>query len=519
MKRIRTRLAAVLAVCFLIFSVTAAADAAYDGYIVCFKDDDAAARAEQLLESLPVLYADDGEELAAALDPIYGGETLFTVESDALVELFEREGLLSYSEPDYYVTLYGYDYAAEPQFSSQWAHTATGIRAAWELGLYGNDVTVAVLDSGIYEHADLAENLLPGINYVKPNSVTPADPDDLTDTVGHGTKVAGVICAAANARGVVGAAHRAKVLPLKVAGSSDFKNSYVAGAINQAIELSVDVISMSFGYNSDTDMASRTVKQAVKNALANNIIVVAAAGNDGNDPTKGGMYAYPASYDGVISVANLAQTATGYAVSSSSRHNDKVTIAAPGASILTTAVGGGYASVSGTSFSAPIVSAAAALLLFIEFPIFPATPHLKLNVSDFPVLLASFIFGPISGIVVNAVKVGLCLLIRGTSTAFVGDISNLVSGTLYALSAGVIYMLKRNKTGAVLALVCGSLIFCLSMWVCNDLFLLPLFGITDKAAKLTMLWWTLLFNVIKTFLTSLITFYVYKKVRRLFDKF
>ena len=166
-----------------------------------------------------------------------------------------------------------------------------------------------------------------------------------------------------------------------------------------------------------------------------------------------------------------------------------------------------------------LLSAAAALLLFIEFPIFPATPHLKLNVSDFPVLLASFIFGPISGIVVNAVKVGLCLLIRGTSTAFVGDISNLVSGTLYALSAGVIYMLKRNKTGAVLALVCGSLIFCLSMWVCNDLFLLPLFGITDKAAKLTMLWWTLLFNVIKTFLTSLITFYVYKKVRRLFDKF
>lgn len=372
MKRIRTRLAAVLAVCFLIFSVTAAAEAAYDGYIVCFKDDDAAARAEQLLDTLPVLYADDGEELAAALDPIYGGETLFTVESDALVELFEREGLLSYSEPDYYVTLYGYDYTAEPQFSSQWAHTATGIRAAWELGLYGNDVTVAVLDSGIYEHADLAENLLPGINYVKPNSVTPADPDDLTDTVGHGTKVAGVICAAANAKGVVGAAHRAKVLPLKVAGSSDFKNSYVAGAINQAIELGVDVISMSFGYNSDTDMASRTVKQAVKNALANNIIVVAAAGNDGNDPTKGGMYAYPASYDGVISVANLAQTATGYAVSSSSRHNDKVTIAAPGASILTTAVGGGYASVSGTSFSAPYVAAVAALAKSADKSLTPA---------------------------------------------------------------------------------------------------------------------------------------------------
>ena len=375
MKPIRMRLAAFLVVCFCIFSFAAAADAAYDGYIVCFKDDAAAARAKQLLEALPVLYADDGEEPAAALDPIYGGETLFTVENDALVELFEREGLLSYSEPDYYVTLYGYDYGADPKFSSQWAHTATGIQAAWNLGLYGNEVTVAVLDSGIYEHTDLAENLLPGINFVKPNSDTAADPDDLTDTVGHGTKVTGVICAAANAKGVVGAAHRAKVLPLKVAGSSDFKNSYVAGAINKAVELGVDVISMSFGYNSDTDMASRTIKQAVKNALACNIIVVAAAGNDGNDPVKGSLYSYPASYDGVISVANLTQTSNGYAVSSTSRHNDKVTIAAPGSSIETTSAGGGYAVVSGTSFSAPYVAAVAALAKSADKTLTPA--HFK----------------------------------------------------------------------------------------------------------------------------------------------
>lgn len=80
----------------------------------------------------------------------------------------------------------------------------------------------------------------------------------------------------------------------------------------------------------------------------------------------------PASYDGVISVANLAQTATGYAVSSSSRHNDKVTIAAPGASILTTAVGGGYASVSGTSFSAPYVAAVAALAKSADKSLTPA---------------------------------------------------------------------------------------------------------------------------------------------------
>ena len=158
-------------------------------------------------------------------------------------------------------------------------------------------------------------------------------------------------------------------------------------------------------------------------------------------------------------------------------------------------------------------------MLYIEFPILPMVGHLKLNISDVPSLLASFMFGPISGTIVNAIKIGLCLLLRGTSTGFVGDLSNLVSGTLYAITAGIIYLIKKDKLGAILALIFSSIVFCIAMWFCNQWFLLPMFGITENAAMMPMLWWTLLFNVIKTTLTCVITMLIYKKLHNLFNKF
>ena len=165
-----------------------------------------------------------------------------------------------------------------------------------------------------------------------------------------------------------------------------------------------------------------------------------------------------------------------------------------------------------------MLAAAATGLLYIEFPIFPATSWLKLNVSDFPALLASFMFGPISGVIVNGVKVGLCLLLRGTSTAFVGDLSNLVSGTIYALAAGVIYKIKKDKVGAIISLVASGALFVLSMWAFNLFVLLPFFKIPESTYPEVMAW-TVLFNVIKVGVTGLITFIVYKSVHKLFNKF
>ena len=166
-----------------------------------------------------------------------------------------------------------------------------------------------------------------------------------------------------------------------------------------------------------------------------------------------------------------------------------------------------------------ILSAMAVVLLYIEFPLFPAVEHLKLNVSDVPALLATFIFGPISGTIVNAVKIGICLLLRGTSTGFVGDLSNLISGTLYVVTAGLVYKFNKSKIGAILSLAISSVVFCGVMWICNQFMLLPFFGIKDNAVIIPMLWWTLLFNFIKCALTSVITFFIYKRTHRLLNRF
>lgn len=162
-----------------------------------------------------------------------------------------------------------------------------------------------------------------------------------------------------------------------------------------------------------------------------------------------------------------------------------------------------------------MLTALAVVLLYIEFPLLPAVPHLKLNVSDVPTLLGSFMFGPITGIVINAAKIGVCLLLRGTSTGFVGDLSNFISGTLYAGIAGLIYLIRRGKLGAVISLTVSSVVFCIAMWFCNQYMLLPMFGITEMDAMMPMLWWTLLFNVIKTVLTCLLTYFIYKPLSRI----
>lgn len=166
-----------------------------------------------------------------------------------------------------------------------------------------------------------------------------------------------------------------------------------------------------------------------------------------------------------------------------------------------------------------MLAAMATVLLLLEFPLFPSAPFLKLNISDLPSLIAAFMFGPISGIVCNAVKIGLFLLLKGTSSGFVGDLSNLISGTVYTLVAGLIYMRHKSKKGAIIALVSGSIAFCLTMTACNALILFPFYGITDKTVIAAQIPIVLAFNAIKTALTSLAAFFLYKTLHRLFDKF
>lgn len=105
-----------------------------------------------------------------------------------------------------------------------------------------------------------------------------------------------------------------------------------------------------------------------------------------------------------------------------------------------------------------MLSAVAFLLMFIEFslPIIPS--FIKLDISDLPALLGAFSLGPIYGIIVELLKNVLHIVIKGTSTGCIGELSNFMLGAFFACTAGLIYKSKKSRGVAIIASVVGALI-------------------------------------------------------------
>ncbi|WP_347242234.1 type VII secretion-associated serine protease mycosin [Streptomyces sp. IB2014 016-6] len=248
-----------------------------------------------------------------------------------------------------------------------WALQRVLVDELWKQST-GKNVRVAVIDTGVdVKNPQLAKAVDAGrgINLI------PADAEDdngnklergnkngTTDVVGHGTKVAGIIAARpAKGTGFVGLAPDATIIPIQQ--NDAFGNGSaetLADAINHAIEQDADVINIS----QDTANAvepTELLKQAVDDALAAEIVVVASAGNDGLDGKV--KETYPASYDGVLAVAASDRNNER---ASFSQSGEFVGIAAPGVDMVTTVPGGGHCADNGTSFSAPYVAGIAALI-------------------------------------------------------------------------------------------------------------------------------------------------------------
>jgi type VII secretion-associated serine protease mycosin len=244
--------------------------------------------------------------------------------------------------------------------SQQWALTAL---KGETVNTYskGSGVTVAVVDTGVKSsHVDLSGHVLSGIDYVAPGT-------SANDENGHGTHVAGIIAAIANnSKGIAGLAPSARILPVRVLdrNGSGYEDDVAKGII-YAADHGAKVINMSFGGTHK----SSAMQAAVAYAISRNVLPVAAAGNGGcglfGSPTE-----YPAAYTGVVGAGAVNSSIQRASFSSCGSWVDVV---APGQSIISTmirnSVGLGcastadYCTLSGTSFSTPYTSAAAALAI------------------------------------------------------------------------------------------------------------------------------------------------------------
>lgn len=280
--------------------------------------------------------------------------------------------------------------------AQQWALEKIKAFDAWDITQGVDTVLLAIIDTGIdYEHPDLKNKIFLNTGEIgldafgNDKRFNGVDDDgngfiddymgwDFTDRVGfpfdstggdylnwdnnpyddngHGTYIAGIAAAETNNFiGIAGAAPKIKILNLRAFDPGGYgEEDDVAAAILYAIKMNAKVINMSFGDNS----FSLVLRDIIRYAYSKNLVLVASAGNSGSNAPH-----YPSGYSEVISVGN---STNGDFVAQSSNWGSTIDLVAPGTGILTTARNSNYASINGTSASAPFVSATAALILSLQ---------------------------------------------------------------------------------------------------------------------------------------------------------
>ncbi|MCF8461459.1 MAG: S8 family serine peptidase [Flavobacteriales bacterium] len=262
---------------------------------------------------------------------------------------------------------------------NQWSLAKINAELGWNYSTGSGNVLVAVLDNAIaIDHADLAANIytntaetggLPFLDDdlngraddingfdVVDNDANPRPPANASgngDGFTHGTHVAGIAGAATNnGTGMASIGYSVKILPVKIAGNANGALSGGLDGVFYAMRSGADVISMSWGLLNDV----ATFKTIIQQAAASNIVLVAAAGNEGDQTIH-----YPAAYPEVISVGATDQNdqKAGF-----SNFGSTVDVMAPGVDIYSTLPEGNntYGNYSGTSMATPMVAGLAALV-------------------------------------------------------------------------------------------------------------------------------------------------------------
>jgi len=218
--------------------------------------------------------------------------------------------------------------------------------SAWEITTSNGSVKIAIVDTGVeLNHPDLATKLLPGYNFVD-NNTNPNDGN------GHGTHVAGIAAALTNnVIGIAGVAPSCLLIPVRILDNdgTGTLNNLINGII-YAADQGAQVINLSCGGPG----GSILLENAVNYAWEKGCVVIGSAGSNGSTDLT-----YPAAYEHVISVTSTDRKDQ---KSIFANYGNWIDVCAPGSTILSTYLGGGYAYLSGSSMSSPHVSGIAALL-------------------------------------------------------------------------------------------------------------------------------------------------------------
>ncbi len=273
-------------------------------------------------------------------------------ELEAIARKFETDPGVRYADP--VRRAIAYRVPNDPLYSQQWALENMSASTAWDAGTGSSSVTVAVVDTGMLDHPDLAGRVLPGHDFIvdvdsardgDARDGNPRDEGDWTDdgdcsgfgaqpSFFHGLFIAGQIAANANNDlGIAGLDWAAKILPVRVLGKCGGTFDDIAAGIAWSAGFAVDgaptnphparVINLSLGGFGSCPAA---VQEVIDDALAQGTVVVAAAGNESDDAS----FFSPANCSGVITVGALGRTGER---SSYSNFGRRVDISAPGGDV------------------------------------------------------------------------------------------------------------------------------------------------------------------------------------------
>lgn len=187
-----------------------------------------------------------------------------------------------------------------------------------------------------------------------------------------------------------------------------------------------------------------------------------------------------------------------------------------------------------------LFGALAGVLYILNFSLPFAFPgFLEFNFSDVPVLIGTFTLGPVSGVIIVAVKILVKLAIKGTTSQFVGELSDLITGMALAVPAGLIYKKRRTFKGALVAMAAGTLCLVAVALVFNRFILIPFYvsffwgswepligmmtplfpSCTEETFYVFYLWVSVLpFNLMRCIVAIIVTLPVYKRISNLINR-